>query len=327
MSPFAFLSAAPEFVGIKGWINSKPLRLEDLRGKVVMLDFWTYSCVNCLRTLPHWKQLHKKYAQHGFVLIGVHTPEFRFEKDAKNVQAAVKRLGIKYPVALDSDNATWKVYGNRYWPLHFIIDPLGKIRHSHVGEGGYNETEQKVVELLKEAGKKVQAPKPKFAAQPFKRAFGTITPEIYLGAARSPGFGSSAVCTPEGCDHYVDPEPQGGHRQAMVYLSGDFKQEEEYLRQLTPKEAYILLRYRAAEVNVVLGLNGGKPYEVEILMDGKPVPKSVAGRSIKYVRGKSIVRVSQSGMYQLVKMKGSEVHEIKLVSRSTDFTVYTFTFG
>jgi len=142
---------APELVEIKGWINSHPLRMSELRGKVVFLDFWTYSCGNCVRTIPHMNALHRKYPAEELVIIGVHTPEFEFEKDIQGVRAAVAKLGIEYPVALDSENTTWKLYGNRYWPRQTLVDYSGEVRFEHIGEGGYEEIERQVAGLLAEA--------------------------------------------------------------------------------------------------------------------------------------------------------------------------------
>ena len=142
------LTVAPEFADIKGWINSPPLQLSSLRGKVVFLDFWTYSCGNCVRSIPSVKDLHGKYASRGLVVIGVHTPEFEFEKNPDNVRSAVQKLGIVYPVALDSDNTTWRLYGNEYWPRQTIVDDEGQVRYEHIGEGGYEEIEEQVVGLL-----------------------------------------------------------------------------------------------------------------------------------------------------------------------------------
>lgn len=142
---------APELADIAGWLNSEPLKLSELRGRVVFLDFWTYSCANCVRTIPHVNRLHEKHRGDGLVLIGVHTPEFEFEKDPENVAKAVRELGIHYPVALDSENTTWKLYGNRYWPRQTLIDYEGHVRFEHIGEGGYSDIEEQVAGLLSEA--------------------------------------------------------------------------------------------------------------------------------------------------------------------------------
>jgi thiol-disulfide isomerase/thioredoxin len=154
------MGKAPEFQNISGWINSEPLTLNGLRGKVVFLDFWTYGCYNCQNTLPEMKKLHAKYVKEHIVIIGVHTPEFPYERKRENVERAVAIAGLSYPIALDSNNTTWKLYGNHYWPRQTIIDENGEVAYEHVGEGGYREIEAKVVELLKEvkAGMWISAP-------------------------------------------------------------------------------------------------------------------------------------------------------------------------
>jgi thiol-disulfide isomerase/thioredoxin len=140
---------APDFRGINNWLNSTPLRMSELRGKVVMVNFWTYGCYNCVNTLPHMTKLHTKYKDKGLVIVGVHTPEFPFEKSLSNVQAALKRHGIDYPVAQDNDSATWSAYRNRYWPAQYIVDQTGKIVYTHAGEGAYDEIEKTIQNLLK----------------------------------------------------------------------------------------------------------------------------------------------------------------------------------
>ena len=139
---------APDFAGISNWFNSKPLNISDLRGKVVLVDFWTYGCVNCVNTLPHVTELYAKYKDRGLVVVGVHTPEFPFERSASNVQAALKRHGITYPVAQDNDSKTWDVYRNQYWPAQYVIDQTGKIVFQHAGEGRYDEIDRTVAKLL-----------------------------------------------------------------------------------------------------------------------------------------------------------------------------------
>jgi thiol-disulfide isomerase/thioredoxin len=143
------LAQAPDFKGISNWLNSSPLSMQDLRGKVVMVSFWTYGCYNCVNTLPYVTKLHAKYKDKGLVIVGVHTPEFPFEKSLSNVQAALKRHGIQYPVAQDNDSATWDAYRNRYWPAQYIVDQSGKIVYSHAGEGAYDEIEKTIQSLLK----------------------------------------------------------------------------------------------------------------------------------------------------------------------------------
>lgn len=147
-APVAVASPAPTFTGIDKWLNSEPLSMDKLRGRVVLVDFWTYSCINCIRTLPHVKKWHDTYKNKGLVVVGVHTPEYAFERNTSNVQAAVSRLGITYPVAQDNQYATWKAYNNRYWPAVYLIDKAGKVVYSHFGEGKYEETESVIRRLL-----------------------------------------------------------------------------------------------------------------------------------------------------------------------------------
>jgi thiol-disulfide isomerase/thioredoxin len=144
-------SAAPEFSGIERWLNSPPLSMGALRGKVVLLDFWTYTCINCIRTLPHVKSWHEKYKDKGLVVVGVHTPEYPFERSTANVQAAIKRFGIAYPVAQDNRYATWQAYDNQYWPAVYLIDRQGRIAYTHFGEGAYEQTEARIRALLDQA--------------------------------------------------------------------------------------------------------------------------------------------------------------------------------
>ena len=306
-----------EFDGIKDWINSKPLTLKSLRGKIVLLDFWTYSCINCIRTLPALKKMHEKYSKKGFVIVGVHTPEFEFEKKLENVQAAVKKYELEYPIALDSDNKTWQLYGNRYWPRATLIDQNGKIVMEHIGEAGYDELEEKIVELLK-LKSEIEKEKREFVAV-------AITPEIYTGSLRSGGFGSSEVCAIDGsCDVHVD---QGEHTRDVVYLSGEWKQKEERIHHIRDKEGYVLLKYSARVVNTVMSPFTGEKFLAEVLLDGKPLQKSNAGKDIKFVGKKSFVEVDHPDMYELVQTKNVEIHEIKIVTNSPEFVFYTFTFG
>lgn len=325
---FTFGTTAPEFKNIKGWINSKPLTLRELRGRVVLLDFWTYSCVNCVRSIPHLKELNEKYSDVGLIVIGVHTPEFGFEKDAKNVEAAVEKFGIKYPVALDSDNTTWHLYGNRYWPKQELIDARGILRYDHAGEGGYAEIEENIIQMLKETGMEVITKVSKLGRDEKYKAFNyfaKISPETYTGSARSHAFGNSQVCVPGSCIHFID---RGDHDANKVYLDGDWTQEQERIRHPTEDEAYVLMKYSAKQVNVVLSPYSGGKYKVFVYMDGKPLQREQAGRDIKFMRdGKSFVQVEMPEMFEIVDTQSSQTHEIKLVSDSPEFTLYTFTFG
>ncbi len=176
------METAPDFVGVTKWLNTdKPLSSKDLKGKVVLVDFWTYTCINCIRTLPHVTAWYDKYKDQGLVVVGVHTPEFEFEKETDNVLSAIKKYNIHYPVAQDNNYATWNNYSNQYWPAEYLIDVNGQVRRTHFGEGEYEQTEQAIQELLKEAGKKVSA---SLVNMPDQTPNSQLSPETYVGSKR-----------------------------------------------------------------------------------------------------------------------------------------------
>ncbi len=289
---------AQDFQGIKGWINSKPLHIEKLRGKVVLVDFWTYSCINCIRTLPYLKKWHEKYKDKGLVIVGVHTPEFEFEKEAPNVKAAVKKYGISYPVALDSDMRTWEAYDNHYWPAKFLIDKDGFVTYVHFGEGNYEQTEMAIQMAL---GIKKPVTKESFASYMFDQS-----PETYAGFGRNFGLGSGLVCDKTGCNVYVDP---GDHVTNTVYPAGQWVQEKEYL-ELKKAPGQISYRFNAREANMVMSPVGAKA-EAEVFVDGKKAGKIV---------------IDEAKMYNVYKDKAYRERELRL-SFSGKVRVYVFTFG
>jgi thiol-disulfide isomerase/thioredoxin len=213
---------APDFKGIDHWLNSSPLTIASLRGKVVLVDFWTYSCINCIRSLPYVEGWYKKYAAEGLVVVGVHSPEFEFEHDTSNVQAAISRFGLTYPVAQDNEFATWQAYGNSYWPADYLIDAQGRLRSVHFGEGDYDSTESQIRTLLAEAGAAaLPTAAPSAVAPPITA---NQTPETYLGTDRAASF--------------VAPEPADGLHQYSFpislpndafALSGTFDFEPQYI--------------------------------------------------------------------------------------------------
>ncbi len=311
---------APEFEDIIGWINTIPLTIKKLKGKVVLLDFWTYSCVNCIRTLLHMKELWKKYKDKNFVLIGVHTPEFDFERKPENVEKAVKKHGIKYPVALDSNNTTWRLYGNSYWPRQTLIDKNGKVVYEHIGEGGYVEIEDKIRNFVRETG--IKLPDKETKNDELKLKSFHTTPETYLGHLRNEGFGNSSVCVPDSCIRFVD---QGDHQLNIIYLDGDWMQKAEFIKH-EGKKGHVSLKYTAKEVNTVMA-PFSKKFEVEVQLDGKSLTKSNAGKDVIVKNGKSYVAVDKPDMFNLVETKKQEIHELKIITTSKDFTMYAFTFG
>ena len=230
--------AAPEFTGIVAWENSAPLTLSSLRGKVVLVDFWTYSCINCQRTIPFLRQWWDKYKGDGFVIVGVHSPEFDFEKNVDNVRRAAKDYGVTWPIAVDSNMATWSAYRNNYWPAEYLIDKSGQIRRAHFGEGEYDVTEKAIQTLLIQGGQAV--PTSLASADPGITADANHqTPETYAGSAR---------------------------RDGSIHLDGAWKEQPEYA-ELTSAGGYAEIAFRARKVFVV-GAAAGVPVNLHVTLDG-----------------------------------------------------------
>jgi thiol-disulfide isomerase/thioredoxin len=290
---------APEFEGIAAWINSAPLTMEKLRGKVVLVDFWTYTCINCLRSLPYLKRLHGKYSKAGLVIIGVHSPEFSFEKDVENVRRAVKELGIPYPVAVDSGLSTWNSYANSYWPTKYIIDRDGHVAHVHLGEGGYSDIESRLQAAL---GVKGDTGK-----DDYPTGMQDQSPETYLGFIRNSGLGSGLACDADGCNVYIDA---GEHERDTVYPNGQWEQETEFL-ELKKAPGQLAYRFNARQVNVVMGPAGGNPAAVRVIVDGKEA---------------GAVKVDGYRMYTVYEEKKYGEHELVLLFDAA-VRVYAYTFG
>jgi cytochrome c biogenesis protein CcdA/thiol-disulfide isomerase/thioredoxin len=243
---------APELPEMERWINSPAINLSQLKGKVVLIDFWTYSCINCLRTLPYLKNWYRDYKNYGFVIIGIHTPEFAFEKNYNNVKKAVEKLGIDYPVALDNHYATWSVYHNHYWPAHYLIDQKGIIRMVHFGEGMYNETENAIRNLLGLSPLKINQTK-----LPSR----IISPETYLGFARGKSYNTSLIR-----DQTYNYQYESSLTNDQVGLRGTWKAKEEYI---LAEGDNCFLDGNFLATHVYLVLSGSSKTPLEVFLDGK----------------------------------------------------------
>ena len=336
---------APELVGLEGWLNTEPFTMEDKRGQIVLVDFWTYTCVNCIRTLPYIKEWHDKYADMGLVILGVHAPEFEFEKLPENVVMARDDYDLKYPIAQDNDHQTWRAFENQYWPAKYLIDKDGAIRYTHFGEGAYIETEAEIRKLLVEAGADLAAvaistePEQEVDERAFTGTdpFARQTRELYAGFIRN--FGALRGGTPPYVMHedfygapsqdlmYEDP---GDHRNHHMYLQGLWHnglEELVHARETEAYEDYLALTFMAIEVNVVLS-EGDAPYDVRVTIDGRPLEETEAGADIKFdEEGNSFVTVDASDIYHLVQLPEYSGHELQLSSNSDQMAVFAFTFG
>ena len=313
----------PELAGISGYINTSNFTLASLKGKVVLVDFWTYSCINCIRTIPYLNSWYDKYQKDGLVIVGVHSPEFDFEKNYDNVKAAVDKFGIKYPVVQDNDHATWNAFKNNYWPRHYLIDTEGYIRSDHIGEGGYAETEQQIQSLLAEkaalAGSAPQIDMTISSPNATSVDFGKIaTPEIYLGYgfAREP-LGNQEGFRPDQVETYALPESvyiAPNH----VFLEGTWKNNNDNM-QLVNYTGKVVLQYSAKSVNIVAGGTG----KVYVSQDGG----ALAGNRGSDVGRDGSFTIDGHRLYNVVNNSGYEMHTVTLDILGPGFQIYTFTFG
>ena len=335
---------APELVGTQEWVNSDPLTIQELRGKVVLIDFWTYTCVNCIRTLPYLKVWHSKYADDGLVIIGVHTPEFRFEHDIDNVRQAVSDYSVEWPVVQDNNFDTWDAFSNRYWPAKYLIDQNGVIRYQHYGEGAYAETETMIRELIEETGVNLSAVAPLAAPNQdldfaFKNSIGAeITAELYGGYERSCSlyslYANSSIAAQDYCrskDQVVEYTDTGVWADHSLYLQGSWLAERESLRHARDTsnyEDYMLLRFSAKSVNVVLTPERDEPFKVLVHLDGEYLNEFNKGEDVVIDDdGTSYLIVDKPRLYAVVEAPEYGTYDLQLSSNSSDFALFAFTFG
>ena len=290
------IKKAPDLVGISDYLNTSPEKLsKDMENKVILYDIWTYSCVNCIRTLPYITAWDEKYAEQGLLIIGIHSPEFEFEKNAENVQVAMDKYGIDYPVVLDNDMKTWKAFENNYWPRKYIADHQGNLRYDHIGEGGYQETEKIIQQLLEERSKAMKieamASTSLVSIEEFEHTL-FRTPELYLGykfAQNRNQLGSEEGFQHEKIVKYYEPN---NIELDKFYPIGNWNNQKDSM-ELTETSGTIKLSYNAKEVNIVTENYA----ELEIFLDGIPLTKENQGTDI--VEGNKL-KVSNPGMYNIV---------------------------
>jgi cytochrome c biogenesis protein CcdA/thiol-disulfide isomerase/thioredoxin len=303
---------APAFAGITEWINSPPLQIDQLKGKVVLIDFWTYSCINCIRTLPYIIDWYNKYHEQGLVIIGVHTPEFEFEKSLENIKAAVQKDGIQYPVAVDNQFGTWTQYQNRYWPAHYLIDKNGNVVYQHFGEGQYDVTENNIRFLLglnSVVSSSISNPDVVAPNQ---------TPETYLGSARAENFMSRESVVANKVVHYTFPPELAINNWA---LQGDWIISADKVTS-AQADAAIKIHFNAGKVYMVMGSANGFTIQAKIVLNGKAVV-STKGRDVE----NSTITVNQHTLYDVIELDRPSSGMLEVIASAPGLEVYTFTFG
>lgn len=321
------LPRAKEISNPSGFINTDPFHLSDFVGKkVILLDFWTYSCINCIRTLPYLKAWYDKYKDEGFLIVGIHTPEFEFEKDLKNVSAATEKYGIKYPIVLDNNYGTWSAYQNLYWPSEYLIDINGYIVHHSFGEGGYAETETEIQKALKERAEEMGISadissgieKPTSTIQVVPE--GVQSPETYFGSGRNNFLGNGTAGV-SGIQNLSLPQTININ---TLYLAGSWNFNDQFAENLK-SGAKIIYHYSAKNLYFVAGSKNG--VKIKILRDGKPLGDARGGDVVSE-NGADVLTIKEHKLYRLIEdSKNYGDHTIEIDVEDPGLEAFTFTFG
>ncbi len=319
---------APEIGRV--WLNSPPLSFRQLRGRVVLVDFWDYTCVNCIRTLPYVQAWHEKYRDKGLTVIGVHTPEFTFAQYESNVERGIREFGLTYPIVIDSNREIWKAFANRYWPTKYLLDKDGYLRYGHFGEGGYIECEQTIQELIRETDSGATLDLPEIM-QPLREEDhpGAVcyrpTGELYLGHQRG-RIGNEGGFKE---DQVAEYEFSQDMKENLFYAGGRWASTAEYFEAAGDAPHSLRLRYEASGVNLVMAAPRGTQAEVHLLQDGKPLASEQAGKDVRFrnATGKteSYVVVDSPRMYFLLRNPEFGEHELEL-DCSQGIAAFAFTF-
>jgi cytochrome c biogenesis protein CcdA/thiol-disulfide isomerase/thioredoxin len=303
---------APDIQGGGAWLNSPSLTLKDLKGKVVLIDFWTYSCINCVRTLPYLTSWDRKYRNKGLVIIGVHAPEFEFEKRQTNVEAAISQHNIQYPVVMDNNFIWWKAFENHYWPAHFLINKDGQVVYVHFGEGEYDTTENNIRFLLGLGATEV-------VSTPPSETNSMQTPETYLGLLRTSHFSSPQRFVEKQKTTYTYPSVLPLHHWA---LSGAWISQGEYIES-GEKGASLKLHFLAKKVFLVLASKNGHEIQATIKVNGKNIEGNNAGKDLEGGR----LIVTKETLYELVNLSSVQEGELEIITNDPGLRAYAFTFG
>jgi thiol-disulfide isomerase/thioredoxin len=326
-------SPAPNFQA-KVWFNSPPLTMARLRGRVVLVDFWEYTCINCIRTFPYLRRWNELYAPLGLVIIGVHTPEFAFAKNPTNVANAVKRFGFTFPVVVDSDDEIWNAFHNAAWPADFLIDKVGRIAYMHIGEGDYGATELELRKLLKEARPRLDFAAAKYTLPADANAdmdaavCHRATPETYLGFARATNLANPGGEDQSNEVHYAPPAAVPIDNFA---LDGDWKAGDEFVRHVRSSgqsKDTLEVHYQAKAVYLVAGSDDGSSKSLFVMQDAKPLPRNAWGIDVRAdAHGLSYIALAGKRMYYVVNNPDFGEHTLWLSTAAPGVSLYSFTFG
>ncbi|MFQ5941019.1 MAG: redoxin domain-containing protein [Nitrososphaerales archaeon] len=332
-------TSAVDFTDIEEWVNTEPLSLETLKGKVILLLFWAYTDIFCLRSLPIMRLLNKKYAEYDFTVVSVHCAEYDFAKSIQNVRKAVERYNVNFPVGIDKENRTWQTYGNMYWPKHVLIDPMGMVRYEIAGLSNTRDLELPIYGLLREADKR---PPPYFEEEePQDEIYDTYgtqfigaTQEIWdsivhpvsVGYTKLKQFGNIQKVEQNEINEFKDP---GQHLPNIVYLRGSWFWDKECIRfsGKPDDDAAVILRYSARRANAIMATQDNKLANIEVKIDGKYIAQKNLGSDVRLRDGISCVDVEWVHLYNLVKTEEPETHEIEIIPRTNNFSFYTLLFG
>jgi thiol-disulfide isomerase/thioredoxin len=325
VEPYSTPTRLPRMPEDALWINEAVLTdHKGLQDRLLLFDFWDYTCINCLRTLPYLREWHHRYQHLDFLLIGIHTPEFPFAKEPENVQRAVQRLGISWPVALDNDHAIWTAFANRYWPTKYLCDREGYLRYRHAGEGGYREFETALQELLNEGETELELPE----------IMSSVRPEDEPGSVcrpTTPELQADSLGNPASLDTLQPPHPYSlpeSVEPGKFYLEGDWT-SVPFGHRMQSKQGRIVLEYQAARCNAVLGCEPEPPHEhvpVRIRQDGQPLPERYFGQDILQSEGHTMLRINYPRLYALVDAPAVERHRLSLEITAPGLTFYSFSF-
>jgi thiol-disulfide isomerase/thioredoxin len=319
------------------WLNSAPLSFRQLRGRVVLVDFWDYTCVNCIRTLPYVQAWHERYQNKGLTVIGVHTPEFTFAQYESNVERGIREFGLSYPIMIDSSRAIWKAFANRYWPTKYLLDTDGYLRYGHFGEGGYGECEQTIQELLHEIDPALKFPE---IMEPLREEdhAGAVcyrpTGELYLGNKRGRIGNEGGFKEDQISDYdfsFSSSSSSSGEKleENFFYAHGRWASTAEYFEAAGDGPHSLKLKYEASSVNLVMAAPRGNPAEVRLLQDGKPLARSQATKDVHFRTSgnahESYVVVDSARMYALVDNQEFGEHQLELIC-SPGLAAFAFTF-